>query len=153
MTDETTEAQRVAKARAQHRYGVAPVVAVGVLVAGLAGLFVSGAIGAANAMTSPHPVAHRVSEAPPTPSAGVETPVAEPSTPPDRDSDQTEATSASSTVYVVRDGDTLTKISALHGVSVDSIAEFNGIRNLNVISAGAKLRIPVVYLLPQEAGH
>ena len=41
-------------------------------------------------------------------------------------------------------GDTLSKISLEYGVSVDEIAEFNLIRNVNLIYSGSSLQIPGV---------
>lgn len=45
-------------------------------------------------------------------------------------------------VYVVQNGDTLSSISAATGVSVDRIAEANGIRNVHLIYRGSALLIP-----------
>lgn len=45
-------------------------------------------------------------------------------------------------VYVVQDGDTLSSISAATGVSVDRLAEANGIRNVHFIYRGSALVIP-----------
>lgn len=45
-------------------------------------------------------------------------------------------------VYVVQDGDTLSSISAATGVSVDRLAEVNGIRNVHLIYRGSALVIP-----------
>ena len=45
-------------------------------------------------------------------------------------------------VYVVQDGDTLSSISAATGVSVDRLAEANGIRNVHLIYRGSALVIP-----------
>ena len=45
-------------------------------------------------------------------------------------------------VYVVQDGDTLSSISAATGVSVDRLAEANGIRNVHLIYRGSTLVIP-----------
>lgn len=45
-------------------------------------------------------------------------------------------------VYVVQNGDTLSSISAATGVSVDRIAEANGIRNVHLIYRGSALVIP-----------
>lgn len=45
-------------------------------------------------------------------------------------------------VYVVQDGETLSSISAATGVSVDRIAEANGIRNVHLIYRGSALVIP-----------
>lgn len=45
-------------------------------------------------------------------------------------------------VYVVQNGDTLSSISAATGVSVDRLAEVNGIRNVHLIYRGSALVIP-----------
>lgn len=45
-------------------------------------------------------------------------------------------------VYVVQDGDTLSSISVATGVSVDRLAEANGIRNVHLIYRGSALVIP-----------
>lgn len=45
-------------------------------------------------------------------------------------------------VYVVQDGDTLSSISAATGVSVDRLAEANGIRNVHLIYRGSALVVP-----------
>lgn len=45
-------------------------------------------------------------------------------------------------VYVVQNGDTLSSISAATGVSVDRLAEANGIRNVHLIYRGSALVIP-----------
>lgn len=70
---------------------------------------------------------------------------------PDRDSDRTEDTEArepeseyfdSDVVYTIVSGDTLVSISAETGVSVDMLAEYNSIRNVNVIYEDSSLVIP-----------
>lgn len=45
-------------------------------------------------------------------------------------------------VYLIEPGDTLTSISAAFGYSVDSIANLNEIRDVNLIYANSSLRIP-----------
>lgn len=45
-------------------------------------------------------------------------------------------------VYVVQDGETLSSISAATGVSVDRLAEANGIHNVHLIYRGSALVIP-----------
>lgn len=72
----------------------------------------------------------------------------DPASPPDRGSDQPPAPAPEDTIYAIQAGDTLTSISAKLGVSVDAIAEFNAVRDLDVISAGAMLRLPYVYVPP-----
>ena len=45
-------------------------------------------------------------------------------------------------VYIISRGDTLTSISAHYGVSVDEIAKYNQISDVNMIYADSALRIP-----------
>lgn len=45
-------------------------------------------------------------------------------------------------IYVVQDGETLSSISAATGVSVDRLAQANGIRNVHLIYRGSALVIP-----------
>lgn len=45
-------------------------------------------------------------------------------------------------IYVVQDGETLSSISAATGVSVDQLAQANGIRNVHLIYRGSALVIP-----------
>ncbi|MBI2973744.1 MAG: M23 family metallopeptidase [Armatimonadetes bacterium] len=51
--------------------------------------------------------------------------------------------STSYTYIVVREGHTVWSISQAYGVSVELIAEINGLRNPDAIRAGMRLRIPV----------
>lgn len=44
-------------------------------------------------------------------------------------------------LYTVQRGNTLTYISRKFGVSIESIAKLNNIRNINLIYAGERLRI------------
>jgi hypothetical protein len=46
-------------------------------------------------------------------------------------------------VYLIASGDTLTSLSAAFGYSVDELANFNQIRNVNLIYANSALRIPI----------
>jgi LysM repeat protein len=46
------------------------------------------------------------------------------------------------TIHVVRVGETLTAISRRYGVSIQALANYNGIRNINHIRVGQRLRIP-----------
>lgn len=45
-------------------------------------------------------------------------------------------------VYLIEQGDTLTKLSAAFGYSVDALANHNDIRDVNLIYADSSLRIP-----------
>jgi hypothetical protein len=44
--------------------------------------------------------------------------------------------------YTIRYGDTLSALAARFGTSVSALARTNGIKNVNLIYAGAKLRVP-----------
>lgn len=44
--------------------------------------------------------------------------------------------------YVVREGDTLTRIAVRHGVSVEAIADLNGLNSKDVIRIDQRLKIP-----------
>lgn len=54
----------------------------------------------------------------------------------------TPESTAGQQVYVVQDGETLSSISAATGVSVDRLAQANGIRNVHLIYRGSALVIP-----------
>lgn len=45
-------------------------------------------------------------------------------------------------IYIIQPGDTLSRLSAVFGYSVDALANFNEIRNVNLIYDGSALRIP-----------
>lgn len=51
---------------------------------------------------------------------------------------------SSHVLYLVKRGNTLSQISRLYDVSIDSIVNLNGIRNPNLIFAGQILRIPTI---------
>lgn len=55
--------------------------------------------------------------------------------------DKPEATSY--IVYTVKFGDTLNKIAARYGTTATKIGQINGIKNINIIYVGQKLKIPV----------
>lgn len=46
------------------------------------------------------------------------------------------------TIYIVKKGDTLSVIAKMYGVSVEKLARVNKIYNINMLSIGAKLKIP-----------
>lgn len=48
----------------------------------------------------------------------------------------------SETVYIVKKGDTLSKIAAAYGTTYQVLAEYNGIANPNIIHVGQKIKIP-----------
>jgi LysM repeat protein len=153
MTDETnTRAKPVGRARTQGPwgYGKGTVVAAGVAAAVLIPLLIASGISAAGAMTAQRAVhTAQAAEALPTSDAGDESPgTKDPATPPDRDSDQTVVPPQEDTIYYIQEGDTLTALSAKFGQSIDSIANYNAVRDVNVISEGAVLRVPFIYLPP-----
>lgn len=47
------------------------------------------------------------------------------------------------TIYVVKYGDTLGKIAVKYNTTYQKIAEYNGIKNPNIISVGQKIKIPL----------
>lgn len=124
-------------------------VTVAVMGAVLVAMLAFSGVTAIGALAAPR--AASASEALPKPPTGAQTPVADPSTPPDRVSDQTEAVKHPDTVYRISEGDTLTSISAKLGVSVDAIADYNAVRDINVISEGAVIRLPFIYVPPAPA--
>lgn len=82
-----------------------------------------------------------------TPSAQPTPPTAQPeevcpSQDPDRGSDQGQETPRQPFIYEIAYGDTLSDISRKTGVSVERIAEANGIVDVNRIYAGSSLVIP-----------
>lgn len=74
-----------------------------------------------------------------------------PTTPPGHSSDPEgwERNANGDVVHRVVVGDTLSKISAKYGVSVDRIAEYNSIRDVNLIYADSALEIQVLRI-PSE---
>lgn len=46
-------------------------------------------------------------------------------------------------VYVVKKGDTLSKIASMFGTTYKKLAEYNGIANPNIINIGQKIKIPL----------
>lgn len=51
-------------------------------------------------------------------------------------------TSSTSTLYYVKSGDTLSKIAAKYGTTVDALAKENAIKNPSLISVGQVIKIP-----------
>ncbi|MCI4659641.1 LysM peptidoglycan-binding domain-containing protein [Cryobacterium zhongshanensis] len=151
--DLNTEVQPVGPVRTRSSlgYGKGPLVA-GVLVAAvLIPVLILGGVGATSAMTAvaPTPASQSQTTAPPTTVPGTAVPGTDaPVTPPDRGSDQTGVPAQADQVYYIQDGDTLTSLSARFGMSIDYIANYNAVRDVNVISEGAVLRVPFIYLPP-----
>ena len=52
------------------------------------------------------------------------------------------ANSSSAKIYRVKTGDTLTKIAAANGVSVEDLEEANGLKNVGALRVGQDLRLP-----------
>lgn len=52
------------------------------------------------------------------------------------------SSSTNDTVYTVKSGDTLSAICARYGANWRSVAEYNGLKNPNLIYVGQKIRIP-----------
>lgn len=53
-------------------------------------------------------------------------------------------------VYMIQDGDTLSQLSAAFGFSVDELASFNHIRDVDIIYANSSLRVPEVAAKNQQ---
>lgn len=70
-----------------------------------------------------------------------DTPAVAPPDPGDKE-DTTEAAPTTETVYTVKKGDTLTSIAKKYGTTYQTLAEYNGIDNPNLIHVGQKIRIP-----------
>ena len=134
----------------------APIVAGGVIAAVLIPILFWAGISAASAMTATNPVpdvsVSATSTPTPTPiptfSPNEESGTDDPLSPPDRDSDQNAVIPQEDEIYYIQDGDTLTALSARFGVSIDYIAAYNAVRDVNVISEGAVLRVPFLYVPP-----
>lgn len=131
-------------------FGKGPVLAAASVAAVLVALLIPSGIGVASALSTP-PTAI-ATQTPSSPETGAKTPEADPSALPDRSSDPTpspsETPTPDDTIYDVQPGDTLTSISARLGMSVDSIAAYNAVRDVDVISSGSVLRVPFIYVPP-----
>lgn len=132
-----------------------------VIAALLVPTLVVGCIGAVNAIATNVAVSSALQAgALPSPVPGDEAPgVDDPVTPPDRDSDQTQVplredkvSTPVDEVYYIQEGDTLTMLSEQFDMSVDYIAEYNAVRDVDLISEGAALRMPAGYE-PPGAGN
>lgn len=66
------------------------------------------------------------------------------------DSARVEVTEDGYVVYIIARGDTLCKISAGFGVSVDELVAYNHLVNKNLIYTGSSLRIPTIAELAEE---
>lgn len=152
MTDDlNTNTQPVGRVRtlSSMGFGRGPMIAGGVVAGLLIPLLLVSGIGATHALSAAGAAtrAHRA-EAPPTSGPGDEAPETDPVTPPDRDSDQTGVPPQEDEIYYIQDGDTLTELSAQFGMSIDALANYNAVRDVNVISEGAALRVPFIYVPP-----
>lgn len=59
-----------------------------------------------------------------------------------KDAQPKEANDASTTVYVVKKGDSISKIASKHGISSSKLLALNSIKNANSIRVGQKLKVP-----------
>lgn len=55
----------------------------------------------------------------------------------------TTAPAAAGTNYTVKPGDTLSKIAGQYGITIQALAELNGITDVNTIKPGQELLIPI----------
>ncbi|ROR76024.1 LysM domain-containing protein [Plantibacter flavus] len=121
-------------------------IAGGASAAVLLGVLLVGGLGAANTMSAIADA--RAAQAVPTMSVSPTPDTDDSVTPPDRDSDQNPVPEPVDEIYVIQEGDTLTDLSARFGMSIDYIANYNAVRDVNVISEGAVLRVPFIYIPP-----
>ena len=88
-----------------------------------------------------------------TPGTGVPTPSPTPDRGSDQEGENNEEPEAPPVgqdhVYYIQAGDTLTSISAEFGISIDALAAYNQVRDVNVINEGAVLLVPYVYIPPE----
>jgi LysM repeat protein len=156
----TPEAQSIGTVRTRGALGYArgPLVAGSLVGTVLIAVLILGGIGATSGMTAKGatPITTQTSspqtEAPPTSVPGGSTPgTDDPVTPPDRDSDQIGVTPPADEIYYIQEGDTLTALSARFGMSIDAMADYNAVRDVNVISEGAVLLVPFIYV-PSASG-
>lgn len=167
MTSENQGPSRKDPRGAPRDFARGPVVAGGALAVILIGGLAAGLAGGLSASPAAHVQSGKQVEGPAeapdpattgrpaeeTPGTGVPTP----SPTPDRDSDQegenNEGPEAlpvrQDHVYYIQAGDTLTSISAEFEISVDALAEYNRVRDVNVINEGAVLLVPYVYTPPE----
>lgn len=167
-----------AKRRTALKYGMAPViVGGGLLVALIGGIAVAGPSAIASALgNGDAPVVSETAQSDPTVSPsgtdgpdatgapapdGTSTPAPDPdsTTPPDRDSDLNgdgipdgATPSDQDEVYVVQPGDTLSSLSLKFGMSVDHLAQYNGIVDFDMIYEDSALRVPYIYVPPTPEG-
>lgn len=59
------------------------------------------------------------------------------------DHEHMEVDSTGDGIYYIKKGDTLSYVSSLTGYSVDELAEYNEIRDINIINEGSVLRVPL----------
>lgn len=64
----------------------------------------------------------------------------------------TTTTTTTDEIYVVKSGDTLSGIASKYGTTYQKLAEYNGIKNPNIISVGQKIKIPVAKKNELKAG-
>ena len=162
MTDDlNTEVPPAVPVRSHGALGYAkgPLVAGSLVAALLIPVLILSGISATNAMatkggaTTTMQTAAAKIEAPPTPVPGDAAPgTDDPVTPPDRNSDQIGVPPQADEIYYIQNGDTLTDLSARFGMSIDYIADYNAVRDVNVISEGAALRVPFIFVPPAEGG-
>ncbi|WP_459793220.1 LysM peptidoglycan-binding domain-containing protein [Arthrobacter sp. AD-310] len=134
-------------------YGMAPVaVAGGITLLCALGLLGGGFGVVANALAPQTPTGVHAAPAPVEAdlnnASGTGTDTAGPTTPPERGSAPAEVAPAD-TIYLIKWGDTLSQISLGTGVSVERLAEYNSIEDVDLIYAGALLRIPYI-LIPGD---
>lgn len=140
-----SDINREQRRRARFKKTVISIIAAIVLL--LIGLLIEGCRSEREAMATPMPAPDQVQAAPTTPqipiaSAPEHEPVVNPQSEPAATSPAAPPiASQSGTVYVVKSGDTLTRIARTHGTTIQAIEAANGLANDRIL-VGAKLKIP-----------
>jgi LysM repeat protein len=140
-----SDINREQRRRARFKKTVISIIAAIVLL--LIGLLIEGCRSEREAITTPMPAPDQVQAATTTPqipmaSAAEQKPAVNPQSEPAAFSKPaTPDASQSGTVYVVKSGDTLSRIAKTHGTTIQAIEAANGLTDDRIL-VGAKLKIP-----------
>lgn len=148
-----SDINREQRRRARFKKTVISIIAAIVLL--LIGLLIEGCRSEREAMATPTPAPDQAQAAPTTPQIPIASaPEQQPAVNPQSEPAATTAAAApvvkanpapnasqSGTVYVVKSGDTLTRIAKTHGTTIQAIEAANGLTDDRIL-VGAKLKIP-----------
>jgi nucleoid-associated protein YgaU len=140
-----SEINREQRRRARFKKTVITIIAVIVLL--LIGLLIEGCKSERAALATPPPPSGQVQAVPTTPpaaivSAELQKPTVNPPSEPAASSEAaTPVASQAGTVYVVKSGDTLSRIAKTHGTTIQAIEAANGLTDDRIL-VGARLKIP-----------